>query len=88
LRLTGELDLETGAQLLEAIATSQVVGAERWVIDCRELVFVDSGGLRALLATAEHAGGLASLTLVAPRDQLRNLLEAAGLVDAITITPA
>ena len=47
LRLIGELDLGTGEQAEAAIARTR--GVERLVIDLRELTFVDSTGIQALL---------------------------------------
>jgi anti-sigma B factor antagonist len=50
LRLTGELDLSTAPQLEEAIAEVMDPSTEEIVVDLSGLSFMDSSGLRVLLA--------------------------------------
>ena len=85
MRIVGELDIETHQQVLDAIRDPALDGVTQWAIDCSDLTFVDSGGLRALLSIAGQAGGLLNVALYDAQPQLLNLLEAAGLLDAFTL---
>ena len=85
MRITGELDLATHEAVLDAIRDPAVGGVTQWAIDCSDLTFVDSGGLRALLSIAGQAGGLEHIALYDAQPQLLKLLEAAGLSEAFTI---
>ena len=51
----GELDLATADQLAQAVDDVWSAGADRVLIDLRPLEFIDSSGLRALLALREAA---------------------------------
>ena len=85
MRIVGELDIETHQQVLDAIRDPSLDGVTQWAIDCSDLSFVDSGGLRALLSIAGQAGGLPNIALYDAQPQLLRLLEAAGLLEAFTI---
>jgi len=77
---TGELDLATGDTLVAAVAQILAGGCERLVIGCRDLEFVDSGGLRALIkvrAACAHHDVDARLAEVGP--QLQQLLRTCHL---------
>jgi anti-anti-sigma factor len=52
--VAGEVDLATSPQLLQALAESQV-DARLVVLDVREVTFVDSAGVHAILAAAVKA---------------------------------
>lgn len=88
LRLAGQLDISTTDRVLSAIRSPEVEGVTQWAIDCSDLSFVDSGGLRAILAIAGQVGGLDGIALYEPRPQFLNLLRMAGLDSQITIRPA
>jgi anti-sigma B factor antagonist len=87
---TGELDLATAPALEAALARAfESAGAERVVLDLRELEFIDSSGLRTLLTArkqAEDAG--AGFSLVAGHRGLERTLEIAGVHGVFTWTPA
>jgi anti-anti-sigma factor len=51
----GELDLANAPRLEAAIADERVRSAERLVIDLSAIGFIDSTGLRVILATSEEA---------------------------------
>jgi len=55
IRVSGELDLGSAPQLEAAIAAEPARSARSLVIDLRETVFMDSTGLRAVLAAARQA---------------------------------
>lgn len=87
--LAGELDPHTAPLLQTEI--DRVLDAEGTdlVLDLSELGFVDSSGLRVLIAAqhqlAEQGG---TLVLRTPSETVRRLLEITGLVDHVTITDA
>ncbi len=53
--LTGELDLSTAPEVEQALADAEEQQPERVVIDLRQLVFLDSTGLRVVLAADGRA---------------------------------
>ena len=53
--LTGELDLSTAAQVESALAEAEEKGPERLELDLRGLTFMDSTGLRVVLAADGRA---------------------------------
>jgi anti-anti-sigma factor len=55
LRLLGELDLASAPLLQEAIESAQADAAQLLVLDVDDLEFIDSTGLRIILAAHEHA---------------------------------
>jgi anti-anti-sigma factor len=85
LTLSGELDLATVGQLEEAIAARLSAG-EDVVVDLRGLAFMDSSGVRALVAghaAAQNGGG--SLTIVRPaRDsEVDRVIDVSGIGPAL-----
>ena len=86
LRLDGELDPHTAPLLEHEIASRADAGQVDIVLDLRALQFIDSSGLRVLIAAHRdlaRRGG--SLVLRSPSDTAQRLLEITGLVDHITI---
>jgi anti-sigma B factor antagonist len=81
-RASGELDAYTSDQLARTVAAVVAGGAHAVALDVADLVFVDSAGLRAILAARDEAvrGGV-SFELAGARDQLVRLLELTGLSD-------
>jgi anti-sigma B factor antagonist len=53
--MRGELDLANAPMLDEALEDPDVVAAASVVLDLRDLGFLDSSGLRAILRAQEHA---------------------------------
>ena len=85
--LTGELDPHTAPLLQGAIDQLLDGGSTDLVLDLRALGFVDSSGLRVLIsAQSQLAGQGGTLTLHAPSETVRRLLEITGLIDHIAIT--
>lgn len=87
--LAGELDPHTAPLLqLEIDRVLEDEGTDL-VLDLSQLGFVDSSGLRVLIAAqhqlAEQGG---TLVLRTPSETVRRLLEITGLVDHVTITEA
>jgi anti-anti-sigma factor len=84
--LTGELDLDSIAELEMALAAASAGPAPRVCLDLTRLVFIDSSGLaavvRAHVATAE-AGG--ALIVVAAAGTVRRTLETSGLMVMLSV---
>jgi len=53
--LSGELDLSTAPQVEQALAEAEEKGPETMVLDLRRLAFMDSTGLRVVLAADGRA---------------------------------
>jgi anti-anti-sigma factor len=84
--LSGELDL-TGADRLEEAVDGRLPATPRGVIvDLRELEFMDSTGLRALLVIADRAAELGHrFAVVRGRRQVQRLLELTGMSEHLTL---
>lgn len=79
----GELDLTTEQQLVERVTQAvQATSASAVVVDLGDVTFMDSSGLRALLACREHATGHGrTFAIGSCSDPVRRLLEVAGVTD-------
>ncbi len=85
LRLHGELDL-TCAKDLTASVERALSGARLLAIDLRDLTFVDSAGIHALVDADNraHRSGR-RLVLVRGRGQVRRMFELLGVADWLNI---
>jgi anti-sigma B factor antagonist len=78
LRLAGELDLYNVDEVSAALGEAAEELPERLVIDLREVDFVDSTALGALIA-ARRGLGSTQLVLAAPGPDVRRALDVSGL---------
>ena len=84
LTVRGELDMESGPKLEEAVDAAIRASVGAFVLDFSDLEFLDSSGLsivlraRAMLARDERA-----LAIVCPPGPVRRLLELAGVADLL-----
>jgi len=88
LALSGELDLATAAQVDEAIEEARAAG-NSITVDLRPLKFIDSSGLRVLLAaslSAREEGW--SLLVVHGAGNVRRIFETAGVEHLIPFVEA
>jgi anti-anti-sigma factor len=77
LRLDGELDLATAPLLTEALLD---LASERKVhLDLATVTFLDSSGLRGIVASARSQDGNRSVVLLNPSPAVRRILEIAGI---------
>jgi anti-sigma B factor antagonist len=85
LRLSGELDIHTAAQLSEHLAPLATQVVEAVVVDVSRLTFLDSSGLRAILSARDdlQAAG-ATLTLEGVGGAVEKVLGATGLLGMLT----
>ena len=78
LRLAGELDLATAPRLKEALL--DFASPEGDVhLDLSEVSFLDSSGLRVILALARSRGDNGSLVLLTPSAAIVRILEIVGI---------
>ena len=76
-KLTGEVDLATAHQLTEALAN---ISTESEVhLELADLTFMDSSGLRTIVAFAGSRNGAGPVILVNPSDAIQRLLAITGL---------
>lgn len=76
LRLEGELDVSTGADVRERVDRALEDGATGLLLDVEEVTFMDSSMLREFLrAQGELRARGGAVVLVAPRPAIRRLLE-------------
>src|SRR2546426_7283751 len=76
-RLAGELDL-LNAEEVEAKLEPDSKGQGDLVLDLTDLAFIDSGGIRALIRTAERLEGRGQLILRSPTRQVQVVLSLVG----------
>ena len=89
LTVTGELDLASSPALEEELERAHEAGAQLVVVDLRELEFMDSTGLNALVKAhqqAQEAGRRFGLVQGSP--QVQRLLSLTGLDDRVMIVDA
>lgn len=89
--LSGELDIASTDRVAEALVEAQPTGSGRLVIDLRRLSFLDSSGLRTLLAAhsrADEGGGRVSLVAgPGPVRQLLDLVQVGEVVEVLEEPP-
>ncbi len=84
----GELDVATAPQLEAQLHELRRSGFERFALDLRELQFVDSTGIRVIVA--EHRFATANdreFTLIGGRPAVRRALEVCGLLEHLRVDP-
>lgn len=85
-RITGEVDHSTEAELRDAIAEGLAQQPRRLVVDLGEVVFFGSAGVAVLLHTLARAQQQRTeLVLVCSSPPVRRVLELAGLLDLFTL---
>ncbi len=82
LELEGRLDTVTAPELQAAI-DEQIEGVSNIVMDCEDLAYISSAGLRVLLTARKSIQGDLILKKVA--SSVRDVLEITGFVDILTI---
>lgn len=80
-RCIGELDLATSPRLDEAVQAAS--GSPRVVIDCSDLGFIDSTGVRTILRAIDRLEKESTEWKIVPGDALRRVSSALGLDAAI-----
>jgi anti-anti-sigma factor len=89
LALTGEVDMVAAPEVEDAVRRLCVEGTTRIVLDLREVTFIDSTGLRAMLT----ADGLcrqyrSELSLIPGSEQVQGLFEMTGVAGLLAFQSA
>jgi anti-anti-sigma factor len=86
LAVSGELDLATAPDVRERLAAAVDSGAKRIVVDLREVTFMDSVGLAAVVHARSRLSASGRLALVvAPDSYAQLVLEITGMPRAFAI---
>lgn len=89
LSLAGELDHDGAARLRPLLDDARLLAARRIVVDCSELAFFDSGGLRLLLQARRDALARgAAVELAAPGPVMELTLRLTGTWDLFRVHPS
>lgn len=80
--LDGRLDTVTAPEL-QATIDEQIDGISNIIMDCKDLAYISSAGLRVLLTARKSIQGDLILNNVTP--SVRDVLEITGFVDILTI---
>jgi anti-anti-sigma factor len=89
LAVSGELDLRTSPELEERLGNAFDAGAELVILDLRQIEFMDSTGLRVLLAAHQRAQESGRrFALVKGADQVERVLTLTGVRDLLTVVDA
>ncbi len=87
--LSGELDIATADQLTEQLAGLKPVSGERVVIDLSAVSFMDSTGLRILIAANRDAAvGAYSLVIVTGDSPAKRVLELTRMDEHMQVVPS
>jgi len=85
--LAGELDLVTSPALSEAVDRALDSGVKELTLDLRGLVFMDSSGLRALLASWDACRARrCELRVIPDRGACLRLFEITGVIDELPLS--
>jgi anti-anti-sigma factor len=86
LTIAGELDIATVPVARERLSALIEAGADRLVVDLRDVSFMDSTGLAAFIHAKMRLGDAGRLTLVMQPDSYARLIfEVAGLVGVLDV---
>jgi anti-anti-sigma factor len=89
LAASGELDLRTSPELEDRLGRAFDAGAELVILDLRQIEFMDSTGLRVLLAAHQRAQEMGRrFALVRGADQIERVLTLTGVRDLLTVVDA
>ncbi|MFB7502045.1 STAS domain-containing protein [Streptomyces broussonetiae] len=76
----GELDVDTGLVLQHQLAGQVVHGRRHLVLDLAGVPFMDSSGMSVIIRAVNEVRGIdGSVSLVAPRQVVRRLLDLTGV---------
>lgn len=84
--LAGELDMAAVEQVEGAVEAQLEAGARELVLDLAQLSFIDSSGVRLLLALDARAAREGwALTLARPAEQVRSILRITGIDESLPL---
>lgn len=76
--LSGRIDAISSVKLEESLMGAIGAGANRVILDLKDVALVSSAGLRVILMAAQGLHGRGRLALLHPRDEVLEILELAG----------
>lgn len=80
LHLRSDLDLRTAPRLIGRVHELARSGVRRVEVDCEDVDFLDSGGLRALLVSLDEAGKAGvGFAVTSPSRAVHRVLDMTGL---------
>jgi anti-anti-sigma factor len=90
LALSGELDMASAEVLQKALASDDLQGEQTIVLDLQQLEFIDSTGLRSILAALERCRERHQEFAITPgSEQVQRLLRITGVAEHLpTVAPA
>lgn len=83
--LRGELDLVTAPELEDKVAALCLEGVRELVLDLRHVVFMDSSGLRTVLASMDMCRLHGCEFVVVPGSAARRLFEITGVIKDVPL---
>ena len=84
LKIIGRLDTAT-APALEKEIDASVPGMQELVLDCGELEYVSSAGLRVILKAQKRMNAQGSMKLTAVNESIMEVFDITGFADILTI---
>ena len=84
LKVAGRLDTTTAPQL-EAAIDDCITDAEELVLECSELEYVSSAGLRVILKAQKRMNVQGSMKLINVNDTIMEVFDITGFADILTI---
>lgn len=84
LKMIGRLDTTTAPEL-EAAIDEYIGGVQELVLDCEELEYISSAGLRVVLKAQKIMNAQGSMKLVYVNDTLMEVFDITGFADILTI---
>ncbi|WP_317440693.1 STAS domain-containing protein [Streptomyces collinus] len=86
--VSGEIDHNTAAPLIQALAPEQLGERPRAVVDMREVSFMDSSGINVLLAAHRDLTPTGSLRLAGVQNSVMRTLQLVGVDSIIPCYPS
>ena len=84
LKIIGRLDTSTAPEL-EATIDGCIAGIKELVLDCSELEYVSSAGLRVILKAQKLMNELGAMKLTHVNESIMEVLDITGFADILTI---
>ncbi len=83
--LNGSLDASSAPQLQAAVQQDVNAHVQKLVLNVKDLEYIASAGLRAILFAKQKMGSAADIYLIAPQEQVLHTLEISGFDQAVII---
>ena len=84
LKIIGRLDTTTAPEL-EAAIDGSIAGMKELVLDCRDLEYVSSAGLRVILKAQKLMNAQGSMKLTHVNETIMEVFDITGFADILTI---